>query len=97
MKPALVAVLCSSPVGCLSPPDYSSCTPGELVAIGLSAAALIASFIMSLWAVKPGGRKAISVLAAATSVLAGVSLVLVALVGLAGIFFEQWLKSVTSR
>lgn len=96
MKPALVAVL-------LLVAGWFLVAAGlfraqelrvELVALGLSAAAFIASFITSIRVVKPGGRKAINALAAATNLLAVVGLVLLAVLGLAMIFFEQWLKSV---
>ena len=66
----------------------------ELIALGLSAVAFIGGFIASIRLVKPTQRKAINVLATTTNLLAGVGLVLVAVLGLALIFFEQWLKSV---
>ena len=66
----------------------------ELIALGLSTVAFIGSFITSIRLVKPTERRAINVLAAGTNILAGVGLVLLAVLGLALIFFEQWLKSV---
>jgi len=66
----------------------------ELIALGLSTVAFIGSFITSIRLVKPTERRAINVVAAATNILAGAGLVLLAVLGLALIFFEQWLKSV---
>ena len=66
----------------------------ELIALGLSAVAFIGSLIASIRLVMPTQRKAINLLATTTNLLAGVGLVLVAVLGLALIFFEQWLKSV---
>ena len=97
MKPALVAVLWLVAGWFLAAAGLYQAQGlrVELVALGLSAAAFIASFITSIRLVKPAERKAINVLAAATNLLAVLGIALLAVVGLASILFEHWLKSVT--